>query len=53
MKITRGNPRSKVLQMRLNPDEYAAIEPIAERRSTAPAGVFGISLHNSRSNGAL
>jgi hypothetical protein len=32
VKITRGNPRNKVLQVRLNPDEYAAIERIAERR---------------------
>jgi hypothetical protein len=32
VKVTRGNVRSKVLQVRLNPDEYAAIERIAERR---------------------
>lgn len=32
VKVTRGNPRSRVLQVRLNPDEYAAIERIAERR---------------------
>jgi hypothetical protein len=32
VKVTRGNPRSKVLQVRLNPDEHAAIERIAERR---------------------
>ena len=32
VKVTRGNTRSKVLQVRLNPDEYAAIESIAEAR---------------------
>jgi hypothetical protein len=33
VKVTRGNPRrSRVLQVRLNPDEHAAIERIAERR---------------------
>jgi hypothetical protein len=32
VKVTRGNARRKVLQVRLNPDEYAAIERIAERR---------------------
>ncbi|WP_231987375.1 hypothetical protein [Mycobacterium sp. 852014-50255_SCH5639931] len=32
VKVTRGNARSKVLQVRLNPDEYAAIERIAEAR---------------------
>jgi hypothetical protein len=32
VKVTRGHPRSRVLQVRLNPDEYAAIERIAERR---------------------
>jgi hypothetical protein len=32
VKVTRGNPRSKVLQVRLNPDEMAALEAIAERR---------------------
>lgn len=32
VKVSRGNPRSRVLQVRLNPDEYAAIERIAERR---------------------
>ncbi len=31
-KVSRGNPRNKVLQVRLNPDEYAAIERIAEAR---------------------
>jgi hypothetical protein len=30
--VTRGNPRSKVLQVRLNEDEYAAIERIAAQR---------------------
>jgi hypothetical protein len=32
VKISRGNPRSKVLQVRLNPDEFAAIERIADKR---------------------
>jgi len=32
VKVTRGNPRTKVLQVRLNEDEYAAIERIAARR---------------------
>lgn len=32
VKVTRGNPRSKVLQVRLNPDEMAALEAIADRR---------------------
>jgi hypothetical protein len=32
VKISRGNPRSKVLQVRLNPDEFAAIERIAATR---------------------
>jgi hypothetical protein len=32
VKITGGNPRSKVLQVRLNPDEMAALERIVERR---------------------
>jgi len=32
VKVTRGNPRSKVLQVRLNPDEYAVIERIAKGR---------------------
>jgi hypothetical protein len=32
VKVTRGHPRSRVLQVRLNPDEYAAIERITERR---------------------
>jgi hypothetical protein len=32
VKISRGNPRSKVLQVRLNPDEFAAIERIAADR---------------------
>nr|WP_235615413.1 CopG family transcriptional regulator [Mycobacterium avium] len=32
VKVTRGNPRSKVLQVRLNPEELAALEAIAERR---------------------
>lgn len=32
VKVTRGNTRNKVLQVRLNPDEYAAIESIAEAR---------------------
>ncbi|HUH71790.1 MAG TPA: hypothetical protein VLZ05_24680 [Mycobacterium sp.] len=32
VKVTRGNPRNKVLQVRLNPDEYAAIERIAQHR---------------------
>lgn len=33
VKITRpGHARSKVLQVRLNPDEMAAVEAIAERR---------------------
>lgn len=30
--VTRGNPRSKVLQVRLNADEYEAIERIAADR---------------------
>lgn len=32
-KASRGNPRNKVLQVRLNPDEYAAIERIAKARA--------------------
>jgi hypothetical protein len=32
VKVTRGNPRSKVLQVRLNPDELDALEAIAARR---------------------
>lgn len=32
VKVTRGNARSKVLQVRLNEDEFAAIERIAARR---------------------
>jgi hypothetical protein len=33
VKVSRpGHARSKVLQVRLNPDEFAAIEAIAERR---------------------
>lgn len=32
VKITRGNPRSKVLQVRLNPEELDALERIARRR---------------------
>jgi hypothetical protein len=31
--VTRGNPRSKVLQVRLNPDELDALEAIAARRA--------------------
>jgi len=32
VKIIRGNPRSKVLQVRLNPEELAALERIAQSR---------------------
>ena len=32
VKVTRGNPRSRVLQVRLNPDELEALERIAARR---------------------
>lgn len=32
VKITRGNPRSKVLQVRLSPEELEALERIASRR---------------------
>lgn len=32
VKVTRGNPRSKVLQVRLTAEEYEAIERIAARR---------------------
>lgn len=32
VKITRGNPRSKVLQVRLNPEELEALERIARSR---------------------
>ncbi len=32
VKITRGNPRSKVLQVRLNPEELESLERIARRR---------------------
>jgi uncharacterized DUF497 family protein len=32
VKITRGNPRSKVLQVRLNPEELESLEHIARRR---------------------
>lgn len=39
VKVMRGKPRSKVLQVRLNPDEYAAIERIAERRGLPPSTV--------------
>lgn len=31
-KITRGNPRSKVLQVRLNPEELEALDRIARSR---------------------
>jgi hypothetical protein len=31
-KITRGNGRSKVLQVRLNPDELAELERVAAKR---------------------
>jgi hypothetical protein len=39
VKVTRGNARSKVLQVRLNPDEYAAIERIAKGRRLPPSTV--------------
>jgi len=39
VKVTRGNVRSKVLQVRLNPDEYAAIERIAKGRRLPPSTV--------------
>lgn len=39
VRVTRGNPRSKVLQVRLNPEEYAAIERIAERCGLPPSTV--------------
>jgi len=32
VKITRGNPRSKVLQVRLNPEELESLERIARVR---------------------
>jgi hypothetical protein len=32
VKITRGNPRSKVLQVRLNPEELESLERIARSR---------------------
>jgi hypothetical protein len=32
VKVTRGNPRSKVLQVRLNTEEIEALERIADRR---------------------
>jgi hypothetical protein len=32
VKVTRGHPRSKVLQVRLNPEELEALERIATRR---------------------
>ncbi|NLE82190.1 MAG: ribbon-helix-helix protein, CopG family [Rhodococcus sp.] len=31
-KVTRGHGRSKTLQVRLNDDEYATLEDLAERR---------------------
>lgn len=33
VKITRGGPRTRVLQVRLNDDELAALEAMAERRN--------------------
>ncbi len=39
VKVTRGNGRSKVLQVRLNPDEYEAIERIARGRRLPPSTV--------------
>lgn len=32
VRVTRGNPRSKVLQVRLNPEELESLERIAQRR---------------------
>lgn len=32
VKVTRGNPRSRVLQVRLNPEEFEAVERIAAER---------------------
>lgn len=32
VKVTRGNPRSRVLQVRLNPEEFEAVERIAAAR---------------------
>ena len=32
VRVTRGNPRSKVLQVRLNPEELESLERIARRR---------------------
>lgn len=46
VKVSRGNPRSKVLQVRLNPDEYAAIERIAEHRGLPASTVAREALLN-------
>lgn len=38
-KITRGGPRTRVLQVRLNDDELAALEALAESRGLPPSTV--------------
>jgi Ribbon-helix-helix protein, copG family len=39
VKITRGGPRTRVLQVRLNDDELAALEALAESRGLPPSTV--------------
>lgn len=39
VKISRGGPRTRVLQVRLNDDELAALEAMAEKRNLPPSTV--------------
>lgn len=47
--LTRGHGRSKTLQVRLNPDEYAAFQALAEARdlplSTMVRSIILVAIH--------